>query len=142
MPKTKKRVINIGCLLTLYEGEFKHAVSYLKLKKIISKFVNFRLLIRGHPGLTPPGIRSEKGGLKEFIKNCDLIISEESSAGLEAMIYQKPVVYFNPLYNKCRLPFLEYKAVLEAENIYQVPKIIKKINSPGLRKKMLKNQKN
>jgi len=141
-----KKLITIGCLTTIYISEFKHAVSYHQLAKKISaaKLNNkkFQVLFRTHPGQSLAGIRSYKSSLLKFIKASDIIITEDTTAAINAMLYQKPLIYFNPCYKYLNPTFLKYKATLFATNINDVVKQIKKIVSdPVLVEKIFKNQK-
>lgn len=113
------------------------------LLKAISTMTSISLIIRPHPGMSrlhwlqnqiqgqaKVRISSSTFDLYDVLKAMDVIIIQQSTVGLEALLLEKPVVKFDPLTKDDLVPYAQYGAVLTANNESELREALEKLLQP------------
>lgn len=150
----KKKEKTLGILTTIYGSPKKEIKVLKKLLKVLTRFGKITIRIRTHPGQKISAVEefvkqhklkvkiNESVGLKEFIKTSDLILTENTSAGLEAVLLGKPLLYLNFLGEKDSIPYAKFKAAVGLYKISDLTlKLERLLHNKKEQQRMQKDQK-
>lgn len=135
----KKKEKAVGILTTIYGDPKKEAEILKKLIKTLAGFEKVKIRIRTHPGQEIALVKdfvnkkrlkakiNEPISLKEFINNQDLILTQDTTAGLEAILLGKPLIYLNLVGRKDTMPYAKFGAAVGVYKISELPPKLKRL---------------
>lgn len=133
----KRKIKIYGIFTTIYDNPKKETKNLINTILSLKNLKHAKISIRTHPGQRINSVVdyinklrlkvaiNEPVSLKKFIMSSDLILAQDTTAGLEAILLGKPLVYLNLMGEKDNLPYAKLGAAI---GVYKNSELFLKIN--------------